>query len=416
MILTSRKISNKLHFNSLCKNISLRHLSLLECRSKEILQKFDVNIQKFRVVNNAADAAQVPEILKAKEYVIKAQVHAGGRGLGHFNNGFKSGVHITKDPKEIPPILNNMIGYNLITKQTPKDGVPVKEVMVAESVDIKKETYFCILMDRAHNGPVVIASPSGGTDIENVAEKTPHLIKTIPISIFEGITDNTANEIASFLEFSDDLKPVVATQVKRLWDVFLSIDAVQVEINPLVQTGDDKIIALDAKVQCDDNAAFRQKEIFSKHDHAESDPKEVEAAAHNLNYIAMDGNIGCLVNGAGLAMATMDIIKLHGGEPANFLDVGGNVNEDQVLNAFQILLTDPKVKSLLVNVFGGIVNCETIAKGIVNATKKLQLTIPLTVRLAGTNVKAGLKLLEDSKLPIQFAENLDEAARKATSF
>lgn len=406
-------LKSTIRLHDIIKNPTIRYLSLLECRSKELLQKYGVNIQRFTVINDLTEAATSLQTFKANEYVVKAQVLAGGRGLGHFDNGFKGGVHLTKDWNQIVPILEKMIGHRLITKQTTKDGITVKEVMVAESVDIAKETYFCILMDRSHNGPVIIASPAGGTDIENVAEKTPHLIRTIPIDIFEGVTDSIAKEVASFLEFPPDLIPKVVEEIKNLWKVFIESDAVQVEINPLVQTVDNRIIALDAKVQCDDNAAFRQKDIFDKHDFGESDPKEVEAARHNLNYIRMDGNIGCLVNGAGLAMATMDIIKLQGGEPANFLDVGGNVNEDQVYHAFHILSTDANVKSILVNVFGGIVNCGTIARGIINASKNLNLTIPLTVRLEGTNVKEGKYLLENSKLPIKFADNLEQAARTA---
>lgn len=414
MIYCYHRIARELLSIKLRKNLLIRNLSLLESRSKELLQKFDISIQKFRIVNELKEAETVADELNAKEYVIKAQVHAGGRGLGIFNTGFKSGVHLTKDPARVKYFVENMLGHRLITKQTPKEGILVNAVMVAEAVDIKKETYFCILLDRAHNGPVIIASSRGGTDIENVAEKTPHLIKTIPLNIYKGVTPEIAGEIAAFLEFSNELQPKVARELMNLWELFVNIDAVQVEINPLVQTADDQVIAMDAKIQVDDNASFRQKEIFEKHDHSESNPKEVEAARHNLNYIAMDGNIGCLVNGAGLAMATMDIIKLYGGEPANFLDVGGNVNEVQVYHAFNILLSDSRVKSILVNVFGGIVNCGTIAKGIVNATQNLNLTIPLTVRLEGTNVSEGRQLLENSKLGIKFAENLDQAAQKAT--
>lgn len=308
-----------------------------------------------------------------------------------------------------------MLGHKLITKQTPKEGIKVQKVMVAESVNIMRETYLCILMDRQANGPVLIASPAGGMDIEAVAEKTPHLLKTVAIDIFEGVTDKMAQEIAEFLLFKGDLKNKATEEIKRLWNLFLKVDAVQLEINPLVETDDNKVIAVDAKLNFDDNASFRQKAIFDAEDTSESDPREVEAAKHNLNYIGMSGNIGCLVNGAGLAMATMDIIKLHGGDPANFLDVGGSVKEDQVKAAFGILVSDTKVRSILVNVFGGIVNCATIANGIVGAFKSLKLDIPLIVRLEGTNVEEARKIITNSGLNIQTAKDLDDAAKKAVS-
>nr|XP_018911928.1 PREDICTED: succinate--CoA ligase [GDP-forming] subunit beta, mitochondrial [Bemisia tabaci] len=308
-----------------------------------------------------------------------------------------------------------MLGHRLITKQTSQSGVLVSKVMVAESVSIVRETYFCILLDRNHNGPVIIASPEGGMDIETVAEETPHLLKTVPVDINVGLTNSMANEIAEFLLFKGDMKSKVVNQIKNLYDMFVKLDAVQIEINPLVETDKNNVIAVDAKIQLDDNAEFRQREVFKLDDISESNPLEVRAAQHNLNYVSMDGSIGCLVNGAGLAMATMDIIKLHGGEPANFLDVGGGVTENQVLNAFSILTSDSKVRSILVNVFGGIVNCRTIAAGVIGAAKEMGLNIPLIVRLEGTNVQEGKQLLESSGLPIQFADNLDQAALKAVS-
>lgn len=308
-----------------------------------------------------------------------------------------------------------MIGAKLITKQTPEDGILVKSVMVARSVNIIRETYICIVMDREHNGPVLVASPAGGVDIEAVAEKTPELIKTVPIDIVKGLSKETCLEIASFMEFKGKLVEKAADEIMKLWELFKKVDTVQIEINPLAETDDGQVISVDAKLNFDDNAEFRQKRIFAMDDNSESDPREVEAAKHNLNYIAMDGNIGCLVNGAGLAMATMDIIKLNGGSPANFLDVGGSVKEDQVLKAFQILVSDKNVKGILVNVFGGIVNCATIANGIVNATKTIKLDIPLIVRLEGTNVVEAKRILKDSGLPIISAIDLDEAAQKAVA-
>lgn len=287
--------------------------------------------------------------------------------------------------------------------------------MVAKSVNIIRETYLCILLDREYNGPVLIASPCGGMDIETVAANTPEKIKTIPLNIDQPIDDAVLQEITEFLGFKDPkLQTICGHQIQNLYKLFKAVDALQIEINPLAETDTGEVISVDAKLNFDDNAAFRQKEIFSLDiSEEESDPRELEAAKHNLNYVAMDGNIGCLVNGAGLAMATMDIIKLNGGNPANFLDVGGGVKEDQVLKAFEILSSDPKVKGILVNIFGGIVNCATIANGVVKAFKTLNLQMPLVVRLEGTNVMKAREILSDSGLPIQTANDLDDAALKA---
>merc|ERR1712038_601318 len=390
-----------------------RNLNLLEYQSKGLLQEYDVTVQKFRVASNADEAVQIPQEFPCKEYVIKAQVLAGGRGKGHFDNGFKGGVHLTKDPNKVPELVTSMVGNRLITKQTPPEGIPVSKVMVAEAIDIVRETYFCILMDREYNGPVIVASPDGGVDIEEVAEKTPERIKKMPVDINVGLTDAMANDIAAFLGFEGELKSQCAEQIKRLYQMFLKVDCLQLEVNPLAETPDGIIYTADAKLGFDDNAQFRQKDIFDMEDTTESDPREVEAASWNLNYVQMDGNIGCLVNGAGLAMATMDIIKYYGGEPANFLDVGGSVQEHQVREAFRIISEDDKVKAILVNVFGGIVDCATIANGVVNACRSIDLKIPLVVRLEGTNVDNAKKVLADSGLPILSATDLDDAAQKA---
>ncbi|XP_063220157.1 succinate--CoA ligase [GDP-forming] subunit beta, mitochondrial isoform X4 [Bacillus rossius redtenbacheri] len=348
-----------------------RHLNLLEYQSKVLLQNNGVAVQQFKIVETTDEAERLPQQF-IEEYVVKAQILAGGRGLGYFDNGFKGGVHITKDPGEVPAIVKKMIGHHLITKQTPKSGCLVHKVMVAESVTIIREVYICILMDREHNGPVIIASAAGGTDIETVAKNSPHLISTVPVDIEEGVTDKLAEEVAQVLQFKGSLIKKAALQIKKLWQLFLNVDAVQLEINPLVETDKGCVIAVDAKISFDDNAWFRQKEIFEMEDKSEIDSREVEASRYNLNYIAMSGNIGCLVNGAGLAMATMDIIKLYGGEPANFLDVGGGVQEEQVLRAFGILIS-------------------------------------------GTNVKEAKQILADSELPILSADSLDDAAKKAVA-
>jgi len=391
----------------------VRHLNLLEYQSKGLLQDFGVTVQKFRVATNDAEAATIPAEFPCDEYVIKAQVLAGGRGKGTFDNGFKGGVHLTKDPAKVPGLCTSMIGNKLITKQTPPGGIPVSKVMVAEAIDITRETYFCIVMDREYNGPVIVASPDGGVDIEEVAESTPERILKMPVDIHTGVTDEMATELAVFLGFQGDLVEQCAEQVKNLYKAFIEVDCLQLEVNPLAETPQGVVYTADAKLGFDDNASFRQKSIFDMEDTTESDPREVEAAKYNLNYVQMDGNIGCLVNGAGLAMATMDIIKLYGGDPANFLDVGGSVQESQVKEAFRIISEDDKVKAILVNVFGGIVNCATIANGVVNACRSIDLKIPLVVRLEGTNVDAAKQIIAESGLSIVSAVDLDDAAQKA---
>ncbi|KAM8710423.1 hypothetical protein ACLKA7_017096 [Drosophila subpalustris] len=402
--------------NQLIYKVPVRHLNLLEFQSKDLLQKYGVAIQQFKVLDNSKSDAQVVQSFDCPEYVVKAQILAGGRGKGTFDNGFKGGVHITTNKSEVLSLSKQMIGNRLITKQTPKTGIMVNKVMVARSINITRETYLCILLDREHNGPVLIASPAGGMDIEAVAEETPEKLKTVPLDIAKPIPDSVLLDVAKFLEFKGDAVQRCADEIQKLYTLFKAVDAVQIEINPLAETDKGEVISVDAKLNFDDNAQFRQKDIFSLDTTEEdTDPREVEAAKYNLNYVAMDGNIGCLVNGAGLAMATMDIIKLSGGEPANFLDVGGGVNESQVAKAFEILTSDPKVKGILVNVFGGIVNCATIANGIVAASKKLKLNVPLVVRLEGTNVTKAREILKNSGLPIQTASDLDDAAQKAVA-
>lgn len=388
-------------------------LNLHEYQSKGLMQKYNVSVQKFRVADSAEDAQKFAKELHVPEIVLKAQIHAGGRGKGVFSSGLKSGVHLTKNAEDIGPLASKMLGYSLVTKQTPPAGVLVNKVMVAEALDIARETYFAILMDRDSNGPVMVASPAGGVDIEEVAEKTPHLIFKEKIDITKGVTKEQSQKIAMQLGFKGSKIPEAQKQIENLYKLFLAVDATQVEINPFGETPQGQVVCFDAKINFDDNAAFRQKDIFAMRDPAEEDPREVEASKHNLNYIGMDGNIACLVNGAGLAMATMDIIKLRGGSPANFLDCGGGANEEMVKNAFEILSADPRVEAILVNIFGGIVNCATIANGIVAACKQVGLKLPLVVRLEGTNVENGVKILEESGLPIISAINLDDAATKA---
>ncbi|CAI8031650.1 Succinate--CoA ligase [GDP-forming] subunit beta, mitochondrial (Fragment) [Geodia barretti] len=291
----------------------------------------------------------------------------------------------------------------------------IMQVMVAESLDISRETYFAIVLDRSMQGPVLVGSPEGGVDIEEVAASRPERIFKTPVDITVGVTDKQASEMAKNLEFTGPALEEAARQIKSLYRLFCGVDATQVEINPLGETSEGEVVCFDAKINFDDSAKFRQREIFAMEDTAESDPREVEAARYDLNYIGMTGDIGCLVNGAGLAMATMDIIKLHNGQPANFLDVGGGVNEKQVLNAFRIITNDPQVKAILVNIFGGIVDCTTIANGIVGACREIQLRMPLVVRLEGTNSVKARQILDESGLPIQAASDLADAANKVVA-
>ncbi|KYR00414.1 succinate-CoA ligase (GDP-forming) [Tieghemostelium lacteum] len=401
-----------LKFNS--ANYQVRHLNLHEYQSKGLMDKYGVNTQKWRVISQSQEAIKAVKELNAKELVVKAQVHAGGRGKGTFiETGFKGGVHLCKTGEEAERLSKEMLNKHLVTKQTTKEGTKVNHVMIAESVDPKRELYFAIVMDRKYGGPVMIASPKGGVDIEQVAEETPDLIFKEPIDIFKGIKPEQTKRLAEKLGFTGAKVKEAQDQMASLYDLFVKSDATQVEINPFAETTDNKIYAMDAKINFDDNAYFRQKEIFAMRDFGEEDPREVEASKFGLNYIGLDGNIGCMVNGAGLAMATMDIIKLKGGIPANFLDVGGGANETAVTEAFKILTKDPRVKCILVNIFGGIMKCDIIASGIVAACKQVGLKIPLVVRLEGTNVQLGKKILQDSGLNIVTANDLDDAAEKS---
>ncbi|KAL4226548.1 Succinate--CoA ligase [GDP-forming] subunit beta [Mactra antiquata] len=392
-----------------------RDLHLQEYQSKSLMRDHDIEVQHFEVVDNAEDAKSVPSRLNASEYVIKAQILAGGRGKGTFSNGFKGGVQLTKDPIKVSELVGNMVGQKLVTKQTHSDGVLVKKVMVAEALDIERETYLAILMDRAYNGPVIVGSSQGGMDIEEVAEKNPDAIFKEPVDIMEGLSKETADRIAQQLGFTGEKLKKASDQVQKLYKLFIDVDATQVEINPFAETPDGRVVCFDAKINFDDNAEYRQADIFAMDDLSEMDPREVEATEHHLNYIGLEGNIGCLVNGAGLAMATMDIIKLFGGEPANFLDVGGGVTEKQVYNAFHILTADAHVKAILVNVFGGIVNCETMANGIIKAYTEAKMTVPMVVRLEGQNARSAMKILMDSGLNITAASDMADAAQKVVA-
>jgi succinyl-CoA synthetase beta subunit len=400
-------------------HVPVRFLNLHEYQSKELMAKFNVRVQHGYVANNEQEAREASETLKkqgAEELVVKAQIHAGGRGKGHFDTGFKKGVHIRAGENrvaEIAEAARQMFGHCLITKQTGPAGQKVLKVLIHEGISFDREMYFAILMDRAHNGPVMVASTQGGMDIEEVAHSNPEAIFTQPIDIEKGVQPSDTEKVARVLGFKGQELVDVQEQMANLYKLFIASDATQVEINPLVVTKNGKVYCVDAKITFDDNAEFRQKPIYALRDTTMEDPREVEASKSSLNYIGLDGNIGCMVNGAGLAMATMDIIQLHGGKPANFLDVGGGANAKQVEEAFKLLQSDPNVKALLVNIFGGIMKCDVIAEGIITAAKNVGLKVPLVVRLEGTNVQLGLKLLQESGLPIITATDLDDAAIKA---
>lgn len=392
------------------------NISLQEYQSKKLLSENGVNIQRFQIASTPEQANQVGENLMntiASELVIKAQILAGGRGKGTFTSGLKGGVKLTKDPKVAEDLARKMLNYKLTTKQTRPDGVLVEKLMIAEALDISKETYFAILLDRAYDGPVMIGSPVGGMDIEEVAEKQPEKIFKEKIDTEKGLTLEQATQMAKNLEFKGKNIDIAAEQLQKLYKLFHKLDCTQLEINPFAETPDGRVICFDAKLNFDDNAEFRQKEIFAEQDLSETDEREIEAANIGLSYIQMDGNIGCLVNGAGLAMATMDIITLNGGSPANFLDCGGNVTEKQVQQAFEILTADSQVKSIFVNIFGGIVNCETVAQGIVNACKTVNLKVPLIVRLQGTNMEKGNDIINKSGLNITSELDFETAAKIA---
>ena len=363
----------------------------------------------------AQEAAQIARNMGLSQYVVKAQVHAGGRGKGTFKNGFKGGVHVVDSVEEVEDVAGKMLNQVLVTKQTGETGKLVSKIMVAEAVDLKKECYFAILQDRARECPVIVASTEGGMDIEEVAATRPEAIIREHIDPALGILPFQALKIAVALGLTGPLLRQATKLITNVYKLFTALDCSLVEINPLVVTTDDRVCALDAKFNFDDNALYRHPEIMEMRDETEEDPREVEAGKYDLNYIGLDGNIGCMVNGAGLAMATMDIIKYYGGGPANFLDVGGSATEEMVTNAFRILTSDKNVKALLVNIFGGIMRCDVIAQGIVAAAKNIDMKIPLVVRLEGTNVEIGKKILADSGIAIIPADNLDEAAQKAVA-
>ena len=390
-------------------------MNIHEYQAKELLQKFGAATPRGKVAATADEAEQIAREIGDKEIVVKAQVHAGGRGKGTFSNGFKSGVHVVKTPAEVREVASKMLGQTLVTHQTGPAGRVVNKVLVAEAADIEREIYFAVLLDRATAAPLIVASTEGGVEIESVAKKSPEKIIREPIDPLAGLQPFQTRKLAKQLGFtSAQIKPA-AKLFTALYRTFLESDCSMVEVNPLVVTKSGEVLALDAKFNFDDNALYRHPEIAAMRDPAEEDPREVEASKHGLNYIGLDGNIACLVNGAGLAMATMDIIKFYGGSPANFLDVGGGATEEQVTEAFKLLVSDENVKAILVNIFGGIMLCDIVAQGIINAVKAVQLPVPLVVRLEGTNVAAGKKLIAESGLAVIAADDLADAAQKVVA-
>src|SRR6266404_1802651 len=388
-------------------------MNIHEYQAKELLEKFGVATTRGKVASTPDEAESVAHELGKIDLVVKAQVHAGGRGKGTFKNGFKGGVHVVKSPKEAREAAEKMLGQTLVTHQTGPAGRVVNKVLIAESAEIAREIYFAIVRDRPIAAPLVVASTEGGVDIETVAAKSPEKILREAIDLLAGIQPFQTRKLAKQLGFEHSQAKAATKLFEGLYRTFIGCDCSMVEINPLVVTKNNEVLALDAKLDFDDNALYRHPEIAAMRDTAEEDPREVEASKHGLNYIGLDGNIACLVNGAGLAMATMDIIKFYGGNPANFLDVGGSATEDQVTEAFKILVSDKNVRAILVNIFGGIARNDIIAQGIINAANTVKLSIPLVVRLEGTNVEEGRKLLKESGLALITATDLADAAEKA---
>jgi succinyl-CoA synthetase beta subunit len=388
-------------------------MNIHEYQAKELFEKFGVPTPQGQVADTAEAAQAAATALSAAgQLVVKAQVHAGGRGKGTFKNGFKGGVHLVESPAQAGEVAGQMIGQTLVTHQTGEEGKLVRKVLIAQSVDIEKEYYLAILMDRESRGPVIVASTEGGVNIEDVAEHTPEKILNEKVHPLLGLQAYQIRKLASKLGLGGGQGKAFGKLLNALYKLFIDCDCSMVEINPLVITKDGDVLALDAKFNFDDNALYRHPDIEAMRDLEEEDPREVEASKYGLNYIGLDGSIACLVNGAGLAMATMDIIKHYGGDPANFLDVGGGASKEQVTNAFKIIVGDPNVKAILVNIFGGIMDCNVIAEGIVAASKEVELKLPLVVRLEGNNVAAGKKTLAESGVDLISADDLGDAAQK----
>jgi len=380
-------------------------MNIHEHQAKEILKKYGAIVPAGVFSTNVDDLIEKAKNLKTEKYVLKAQIHAGGRGKA-------GGVKILNSLEELKNSANELLGKTLVTHQTGPEGREVKRLYVEESSNIEKEFYLSCLVDRASSKIAFISSDQGGMDIEEVASSNPEKIITTKVDIAEEISDSDCETVIKIFDLKSDAKDQAISLIKSIYKMFISTDANMVEVNPLILTKEGKIVCLDAKVNFDSNALFRHPEIQELRDLNEEDPTEIEASKHDLAYIKLDGSIGCMVNGAGLAMATMDIIKLYGKEPANFLDVGGGASKEKVSAAFKIILSDKNVKGILINIFGGIMRCDVLAQGVVDAAKEINISVPLVVRLAGTNFKEGKEILDNSGLKLISAENLDDAAKK----
>ena len=390
-------------------------MNIHEYQAKELLAKYGIGIPTGHAALTVEEAVAGAKKLPGPLYVVKAQIHAGGRGKGKFKElgaDAKGGVRLAKSIEDVQSDAAEMLGNTLVTIQTGDEGKQVNRLYVTDGVDIESEYYLAMLVDRSTGQVAMVASTEGGMDIEDVAHNTPELITTITIDPAQGFMPHHGRAVAFALKLSGDLNKQCQKLAKQLYTAFMDLDCEMLEINPLVETKDAQLLVLDTKMSFDGNALYRHKDVEAMRDETEEDPAEVEASKYDLAYIKLDGNIGCMVNGAGLAMATMDIIKLNGAFPANFLDVGGGATKEKVTAAFKIILKDPAVEGILVNIFGGIMKCDIIADGIVSAAKDVNLSVPLVVRLEGTNVDAGKEILANSGLPIVAADDLGDAAKK----
>mmetsp|Transcript_93666 Transcript_93666/g.162183 ORF Transcript_93666/g.162183 Transcript_93666/m.162183 type:complete len:419 (-) Transcript_93666:890-2146(-) len=396
---------------------SRRCLNIHEADSYEVLNANGVKTPRAKVAYSATEAKTVAAELGTSKYVVKAQVLAGGRGKGHFDNGFQGGVHIVDSLSVVAEVASKMIGARLITKQTGSDGRPCNKIMVAEPVDISHEYYLALLLDRKAGTVAMIGSTEGGMNIEETAATNPDAIKKVAINILEGMSEADADAMATGLGFTGNLHEQAKDQFLKLYNTMIKCDATQIEINPMVTTTDGRLLCADAKLNFDDNAEFRQSEIFKRRDVTQENPLDVEAQKYDLNYIGLDGSVACLVNGAGLAMATMDLLNHQGGSPANFLDVGGSANTKAITAAFEIINTDAKVKSVFVNIFGGIMSCKTIASGMVEALNNVEVKVPIVVRLMGNQMQEGSDILNSYKgsTSINPVLDFDKAAQLAVS-
>jgi succinyl-CoA synthetase beta subunit len=390
-------------------------VNIHEYQAKQILRSFGAPVAKGHPVLEPDHAREAVDELAGDVWVVKAQIHAGGRGKGSFKEaeaGGKGGVRVTKDPEEAVQFVRQMLGHTLVTKQTGPAGKQVNRVYVEQGAAIARELYLALLVDRETSRVAFIASTEGGMDIEEVAAKTPDKIVTFSVDPATGIQPFHGRKLARALKLEGEAAKQAGKLAGTLYRAFVEKDMSLLEINPLILTEAGELVCLDAKMNFDSNALYRHGDIVEMRDETEEDPKELEASKHDLNYIALDGEIGCMVNGAGLAMATMDIIKLYGSEPANFLDVGGGATKEKVTEAFKIITSDPKVKGILVNIFGGIMRCDVIAEGVVAAVKEVGLQVPLVVRLEGTNVERGKQILNESDVAVTAADDLADAAEK----